>query len=105
MQYEPSSSQGLNYYLRIQVCVGWIDAKSDVVDIKMAAFVSASEFSANAPIKNGNTAVYRGSYAPDTVRRHLVPMLYRALNAAHELRKSAKGSAVVHTLDLEETPK
>jgi serine/threonine protein kinase len=102
MQFEPSPSHDLSLFLRIEICLRWVDSEGDVVDVSVAAFASKKQFDPNTPIAKTGTRIYRGTYVAESVRPNILVAVYRALDEAHEVKTTGKPDAQVHQLNLEE---
>lgn len=107
VQFEPSKAHGLLRHLRVELTVHWIDPDSDISEVRAAALVSSKAFHPRQGPAELTSGLYIGIYAPDTVRRSVITVLYRALDGAQQVTeeevesKKSKGSESVHQLDLE----
>ncbi len=107
VQFDPSTSHCLRPHLRIEFTVCWIDAGSDISEVLAAGLVSSKSFDARRAAANTTSSLFKGIYAPDTVRRAVVTALYRALDGAQQTlgegseTTKSKASGVIHQLNLD----
>jgi hypothetical protein len=108
IQFDPSKTHGLLWFLRIEVCVQWVDANSAISEVRAAALFSPSAFERKKLYAQKHDLLHKGIYAPDAVRRSVVTALYRALDGAQAHvetdcgRKKPKGAESFWRLDLAE---
>jgi serine/threonine protein kinase len=108
VQFDPSKTHGLLQFLRLELSVQWIDSASNISEVMGAAFLSSKPFSRNKPLAETPSVLYKGVYAPDSVRSCVVTALYRSLDAAQENsdseidKKHQKGVEFLHRLNLAE---
>jgi serine/threonine protein kinase len=109
VQFEPSKAHGLSRHLRIELTASWVDSGSEISEVRVAAIASSKPFSAKQPAVEKTTGLFKGIYAPDTIRRSVEAVLYRALDRAQQITeaemdlKKNKTGEPVHQLDLSET--
>jgi eukaryotic-like serine/threonine-protein kinase len=107
VQFDPSKTHGLSRFLRLEFAVRWVDADSDISEVIGAAFVAPRTFNRNQVCAEKVSMLYKGIYAPDTVRRSVITALYRALdhaqgfNAQEAESKGSKTTDFFHELNLE----
>jgi len=82
VQFDPSETQGLSRFLRLELTVRWVDSGNDICEVVAAALVSTKPFQSKQVFAEKTSGLYKGIYAPDTVRRNVITSLYRALDAA-----------------------
>ena len=107
VQFDPSEAHGLLRHLRLEFTVRWIDPDSDISEVLSAALVGSKPFNPKRASTENTYVLFKGIYAPDTVRRSVVTALYRALDGAQQVpdeemeSKTSKAGDAVHQLDLE----
>lgn len=108
VQFEPSKANRLSGFLRLELTVAWADAESDISEVSAAAVFSSKAFRLKQMPKEKTSLLYKGIYAPDTVRVAVVTALYKAIDLAQQVDfadgeiKRSKSDDLVHQLDLGE---
>jgi serine/threonine protein kinase len=81
-QFEPSPQHCLVQILRVEFLLKWLDASGDVCEILTATWSSDASHDKKKPCGECKTTIFKGIYAPDSVRRAAVETLYRAIHGA-----------------------
>ena len=81
-QFEPSAQHCLGVILRVEFHLKWLDASGDVCEILTANWSLNASHDKKKPCGECNIAIFKGIYAPDTVRRAVAEALYRAIHGA-----------------------
>ena len=88
-QFEPSAQHCLTQFLRIEFVLQWLDASGDVCELLTSSFLSDTPHDKKHPCGDCKTTIFKGIYAPDTVRRAVTETLYRAIHNAQNAANSA----------------
>lgn len=99
VQFDPSEAHGLRRHLRLEFTVRWIDAESDISEVCVTGLVSSTAFKSKRPATDSPSGIFKGIYAPDTVRASVVTALYRALDAAQQTAPDEVASNTPRTGD------
>lgn len=81
-QFEPSAQHCIIKILRVEFLLKWLDASGDVCEILTANWSSDASHDKKKPCGECKTTIFKGIYAPDTVRRAVAETLYRAIHGA-----------------------
>ena len=103
--FDPSATHNLQNHLRICISLQWLDAQQDVVEVRVGASLSSCAFLNSTCVAAKATSIFRGVYAADSVRRGVLPALYRALDLALTAKKLPNNDSTLHHLGITEEAK
>jgi serine/threonine protein kinase len=102
-QFEPSAQHCLTQFLRVEFLLKWLDSSGDVCEVLTSNYSSSTAHDKKKPCGDCTITIFKGIYAPDTVRRAVTETLYRAVHAAQATASSTEPGGR-KTLDFRHEP-
>jgi len=102
--FEPSPRHGLALHLAVEICLSWVDAQNDIVELAASAVAAPDPIGEKDTINVKLQVLYRGCFIKDAIAEPICVAVYRALECAQGIRQKMKPSKASSSRSGKELP-